>query len=721
MDSRALERCTKAHMTADLLHLRGGNRVRSIRQSEMAECGLACLAMIANFHGCEVDLSVLRRRFPITQRGLSLRNLISIADSIELAPRALKLPLEGIGQLALPAILHWDLRHYVVLETVRSRSVVVHDPARGRVEMSIDELSKHFTGVALELRPTATFAPINQRTRLALSSLWSRSRGLVRIFSQILALSLVLQLLALAAPYYLQVAVDSALPALDVDLLLLLAIGFGALAVINAGVTLLRSFALLHGGTSLSFQISINIARKLFRLPVAFFERRHIGDILSRFAAIQPIRDGLTQGLAAGVIDGVFVIITVAMMMIYSPLLTAIVVLAFLTYAGTRAIFFALQRRQQHDVLIASARESSTMIESIRGIATLRMFGSENERLAVWQNRLADSVNAQLSSGRLSAVQTSSNVLIFGIENILVVYLAVKMTFDGGFSLGMVFAFLAYKAQFVQRGTALIDNYIALRMLGLHLERLSDIALEPDDTSFDTPPSAGAPLTGGIAMKGVSFRYGALEPLVLRNLDLEIAAGEHVAITGPSGGGKTTLMKVLLGLIEPEAGEVLVDGVPLRTFGYQNYRSQVAAVLQEDQLFSGSLAENIALFDASPNRDFVEEVAGLAAIHDDIMAMPMRYETLVGDGGSTLSGGQKQRILLARALYRRPRILLMDEGTAHLDASTEARVNQCIADLGITRLVIAHRSETIRNAERVLVLANGEIIEMPDAPKEQAA
>lgn len=340
-------------MSADVLSLRSGSRVRSIRQTEMSECGLACLAMVANFHGCDVDLSVLRRRFPITQRGLALRNLITIADSIGLASRALKLPLEGIGQLALPAVLHWNLRHFVVLESVKSRSAVIHDPARGRIELPIEELSKHFTGVALELRPTANFIPINQRTRLALSSLWSRSRGLTRIITQILALSFLLQLLALAAPYYLQVAVDSALPALDLDLLLLLAIGFGALALVNAGVTLLRSFALLHGGTSLSFQISINIARKLFRLPVSFFERRHIGDILSRFAAIQPIRDGLTQGLAAGVIDGVFVIITVVMMMVYSPLLTGIVVFAFVTYAATRAIFFAVQRRRRRISVLA--------------------------------------------------------------------------------------------------------------------------------------------------------------------------------------------------------------------------------------------------------------------------------------------------------------------------------------------------------------------------------
>jgi ATP-binding cassette, subfamily B, bacterial CvaB/MchF/RaxB len=699
-------------VTLELLNLRGGKRIVPIRQAEVAECGLACITMIANFHGCDVDLSALRRRYPITQRGLSLRNLMAISDAIGLAPRALKLPLEGIVQLALPAILHWDLRHFVVLEQVKARTVVIHDPAKGRLELSTTELSKHFTGVALELRPTTNFAPIEQRSRLSLSSLWSRSQGLTRIIIQILSLSLLLQFLALAAPYYMQIAIDSALPALDLDLLILLALGFGALALINAGVTLLRSFTLLHGGTSISFQISINLARKLFRLPVAFFERRHVGDILSRFSAIQPIRDGLTQGISAGIIDGVFTLITVAMMTIYSPLLTVIVVIAFLAYAGLRAVLFGLQRRQNQEVLIASARESSTLIETIRGIVTLRMFGRENERLAIWQNRLADTTNAQLSSGRLGAIQSSCNVLIFGLENIVVIYLAIGMTLNGGFTLGMVFAFLAYKTQFVQRGTALIDNYVSIRMLGLHLERLSDIALEPDDKSFE--PSAGgfSDLSGGLNLSNISFRYGALEPLVLKGLDLSIEPGEHVAITGPSGGGKSTLLKILLGLVEPETGEVIVDGRPLKAFGYQAYRTQIAAVLQEDQLFSGSLAENIALFDPTPDRHLIEEVAKMAAIHDDIVAMPMQYETLAGDGGSALSGGQKQRVLLARALYRRPKILFMDEGTAHLDVATELRVNSCIASLGITRLVIAHRLETINNADRVLFLANGQLMEV---------
>ncbi|HYE28403.1 MAG TPA: peptidase domain-containing ABC transporter [Allosphingosinicella sp.] len=699
-------------MSIELLNLSGGHSVRTIRQSEVAECGLACLAMVANFHGSEVDLSALRRRFPITQRGLSLRDLIAIADKAGLAARPLKLPLEALPQLQLPAVLHWDLRHFVVLERATAKAILIHDPAAGRMWMPLPEASKHFTGVALEIRPAAGFAPIEERNRLRLSSLWTRAIGLKRAILQVLTLTVVLQVLALAGPYYMQVGIDAVMPAMDVDLLLLLAAGFMLLVLINAGTTMLRSLVLLQAGTSVSFQVGINLARKLFRLPIAFFERRQVGDILSRFSAIHPIREGLTTGVTAGVVDGGFAILTLAMMMVYSPLLTLVVVAAFLLYAGTRAALFAVQRRRNHEALIAGARESSTMIEAIRGVVTLRMFGRESERLAVWQNRLADATNAQLSSARLGAAQNAANVLIFGLENVIVVYLAISAALGGGFSLGMVFAFLAYKAQFVQRATAFVDNMVSLRMLGLHLERLGDIALETDDRSFAPQFDAYNELSGGIGVSDLRFRYGPTEPLVLTGVNLEVAEGEHVAITGPSGGGKSTLVKILLGLLEPDSGEIRIDGIPLHVFGYQSYRSQIAAVLQEDQLFSGSLADNIALFDPEPDQAWIEEVAGMAAIHDDIQAMPMRYHTLAGDGGSSLSGGQKQRILLARALYRKPKILLMDEGTAHLDAATESRVNACVAAMGITRIVIAHRTETIRNADRVLFLAHGQLQEL---------
>jgi ATP-binding cassette subfamily B protein RaxB len=292
------------------------------------------------------------------------------------------------------------------------------------------------------------------------------------------------------------------------------------------------------------------------------------------------------------------------------------------------------------------------------------------------------------------------------VETVLIIWLSVRMAIAGGFSLGMVFAFLAYRLQFATTAKNLIDRAIDLRMLSLHLERLSDIALTREDQGFFEPDVATAPLRGEIELKGVTYAYGIHDPQVLKGVDLRIAPGEHVAITGVSGGGKTTLAKIILGLLDPTSGEVLVDGAPLQRMGRRAFREQVAAVLQDDLLFAGTIAENVAGFDeVDPER--LAAALEAAAVAQDIAAMPMKHLSLVGDMGSALSGGQRQRILLARALYRRPRLLVLDEGTAHLDLAHERAVNANISAMGITRIVIAHRRETIEAADRVITLADG--------------
>ncbi len=689
-------------------------QVHLVRQTEMAECGLASLAMVANFHGKDVDLGSLRRTFKPSLRGADLKSLIAMADRLGLTPRAVKLPLEQLTNLHVPAILHWNMSHYVVLEEVRAGKALIHNPEGRSHRMRLDEVSNHFSGVALELRPSQEFQPTSDRVRLRLSQLWSQISGLKRALVQTLVLSLVMQAFVLASPYYMQVAVDSALPALDHDLLTVLAIGFGMFTLINAGAVLLRSFVLLSAGTALGYGVAINIARRLFRLPVAWFERRHVGDVLSRFQSIAPIRQFMTEGAVGTVLDGGLAILTLALMFFYSPGLASIALIAFALYAMVRMISFAAQRQAQEEVIMASGREQSTMIESLRGIVTLRLFNRESARHAYWQTRLTDATNANVNLGRISAWQSASNTVILGLETIISTWLAIRSVIDGGFSLGMVFAFVAYKVQFLQKSASLIDQAIAFRMLSLHLERLADIGLADQDASFVSHPASKQDLIGRIELKGVRYRYSPTDPLVLNGIDVNIAPGDHVAITGPSGGGKSTLVKILLGLVEPDEGEVLVDGVPMAMFGYKNFHDQIGAVLQDDSLFAGTLADNIALFDDAPEMPRVMAAATNAALHDEIAAMPMGYETLVGDMGSSLSGGQRQRLLLARALYRQPKILVMDEGTSALDPAREQLVNDAIARLGITRIMIAHRLETIVQASRIFGIRDGRLGEVTD-------
>ena len=688
--------------------------VRLIRQTEVAECGLASLTMIANYHGLDIDIGTMRRRFQSSARGSALKSLTAIADQLNLIPRAIRLPLEGLKGVSTPAILHWNMNHYVVLERVSNGKALIHDPVGTTRWMSLDQMSPHFTGVALELRPAEDFEPQRYRERLKLSQLWQRITGLKRALVQTIVLSIVLEAFVLASPYYMQVAVDSALPALDRDLLTVLALGFALFTIVNAVATFLRSFVLLLAGTTLGYGIATNIARRLFRLPVSWFEKRHIGDILSRFQSITPIQQFLTQSAVSAILDGGFAVLTLAFMFTYSATLTSIALAAFGLYGVVRAISFATQRTAQEEAIVASGREQSVLMESLRGIVTLRLFNRETARHALWQARLTDSMNATVSLARIGIWKSTANNLIFGLETVASVWLAIRLVIDGGFSVGMVFAYLAYKTQFLQRAASLVDQTIALRMLGLHLERLSDIALADKDKSAGEQVNAETRLLGKIELRNVSYRYSPSDPVVLDGVNLVVEPGDHVAITGPSGGGKSTLVKILLGLVEPDEGEILVDDKPIGKFGYRNYREQVSAVLQDDSLFAGSLAENIALFDDAPDMERIVESAERAALHDDIAAMPMAYDTLVGDMGSTLSGGQRQRLLLARALYRQPTILVVDEGTSHLDPAREHQVNAAIEQLGITRIIIAHRMETINTASRVLSVKGGKISNASD-------
>ncbi|MFN3946147.1 MAG: peptidase domain-containing ABC transporter [Allosphingosinicella sp.] len=683
-------------------------RIRHIRQAEAAECGLASLAMIANWWGHDLDLGALRRRFGVSSRGIGLRELMQTADALGLTSRPLKISLDALEAIQLPAILHWDMNHFVVVERVRNGKAYIVDPALDGRWHDEASLSRHFTGVALELRPARDFTPEAEKKRLRLFQLWSGASGVKRTIAQAAVLSLVLQAHVLASPYLLQLAVDQALPALDADLITVLAIGFGLFALVNAGAALLRSFVLLASGTALSFGIASNVARKLMRLPVQWFEKRSVGDVLSRFQSVLPIQKLLTESAAAAIIDGVLAVLTLALMLAYSPMLTLVPVGALILYATVRALTLSAERRTEHDRIAALGREQSAMIETLRGIVTLRLAGRETTRHAVWQNRLSEALGAAFANERIHVVQQSAATLLGALEIVIVTWLAVHMAIEGGFTVGMIFAFLAYRMQFATATRSLIDKAMEFRMLSLHLERLSDIALTEDDPGFAEPMAQAKPFRGEIELRGVTFAYGIHEPQVLNGVDLHIRPGEHVAITGPSGGGKTTLSKILLGLSEPTSGEVLIDGVPLARYGRRAFREHVAAVLQDDLLFAGTIADNVADFEpVDPDR--MVEALKAASVYDDVEDMPMRHLTLVGDMGSTLSGGQRQRILLARALYRRPKLLVMDEGTAHLDAEHERQVNAAISAMGITRIVIAHRRETLAAADRVVVLQGGRV------------
>ncbi|MGC1864834.1 MAG: peptidase domain-containing ABC transporter, partial [Pseudolabrys sp.] len=610
-----------------------------------------------------------------------------------------------LRQLHLPTIVHWDMNHFLVLRSVTRRGIVVHDPASGERFFPIAEASKHLTGVALELSPSEGFLPKDERARLPFSTFWTQLRGSTHALVQILILSVILEAFVIASPFYLQLTIDEVIARGDADLLIVLALGFGLLTAIKVASSAIRSLVLLIVQNVLHFQIGARLFRHLVRLPIAYFEKRHIGDILSRFTSIEPIRSALAEGMIAATIDGLMAVATLAMIFVYSTQLALVVLAAFVLYAAVRLGLYRLLRNRSLAAIEAKAHENSTFIETMRAVQSLKIFNRESDRETQWLNRYADVVNANVRLGRTRIAFTTINDALFGLENVVTIYLAARLALSNSLTIGMIFAFMSYKQHFIEKAVQLVEKALDFRILELHLERLADIALSPLERGHDQLLDYTRQIEGRIELRNVSFHYADTEPFVLENISFIIEPGEFVTIMGPSGGGKTTLIKIMLGLLEPTRGEVLIDGIPLSTMGPRAYREHVGAVMQEDQLLSGSIADNICFFDPSFDQERMIQCAHLAGIHEEIMNMPMTYNSLIGDMGSSLSGGQKQRVMLARALYRQPRILFLDEGTAHLDVDNERHINHSLKSLQMTRISVAHRPEMSSGADRVLRIA----------------
>lgn len=679
-----------------------------VLQSEAAECGLACLAMVAGAHGLDTDLPTLRRRFSLSLKGVTLAELVRMAHVLQLNTRALRAEPAELAQVQLPCVLHWDLNHFVVLVSLQRGEAVIHDPARGLLCLKLAELSRHFSGVLLELQPAAGFQPARERQHVSLRQLLGPVRGLKRSLLQIFTLALALEVFVLLSPFFMQWVVDGALVSADRDLVLTLGIGFGLLVLVQAATAAARSWAVLALSASLNLQWLVNVFAHLLRLPVAWFEKRHAGDIWSRFGAVQHIQRTLTTSFIEAVLDGLLVLLTLVMMLLYSPLLTALVLGAVAGYGLLRWAFFGPLRRASEEALVFEARQSSHFLESLRGVLAIKLFNAQGERQSRFSSLVVETMNAQLTVRKLELVFTVLHRLLFGLERVGVVWLGALLVIDQRLSLGMLFAFVAYKETFAARVSALVDKAVDLKMLRLQGERLADIVLTAPELEAEAA-EAPRPLDGSLELRDLRFAYADGEPEVLRGVNLRIEAGESVAIVGPSGCGKTTLLKLMLGVHQPTAGEVLVGGVPLGRAGLHAWRDHVGVVMQDEPLFSGSLLDNISFFSPEPDADWAQACARLACVHDEIAAMPMGYHTLIGDMGAALSGGQKQRVLLARALYKRPKILLLDEATSSLDVERERAVNQAIRHLALTRVIVAHRPETIQSAGRVIALHEGRV------------
>ncbi|MGC5888455.1 peptidase domain-containing ABC transporter [Enterobacter roggenkampii] len=679
-------------------------RVPLVHQTESSECGLACLAMICSHYGKQSNLIALRQQFNLSARGTTLSGMTQIAEQLGLATRCLSLDLNELSALKTPCILHWDFNHFVVLVSVKQNRAILHDPARGRRKVGMEEMSKYFTGIALEVWPGSTFAAQPTSHQFSLRSLAAKVHGLKGMLGKIFFYSLIIETINLLIPIGTQLALDHAIPAADLGLLTVICIGLFLFTLLRVALSALRSWSSLIMTTLINVQWQSGLFTHLVRLPLSYFERRKLGDIQSRFGSLNTLRETFTSSIIGALIDGTMMMGVIVMMILYGGWLTSVVIGFTALYVLTRLLTYSTYRELSEETLIRDARTRSYFMETLYGIATVKMQGLSERRGTHWLNLEIDTINTEIKITKMDLLFGGVNAFIIACEQITMLWLGSKLIIENAMTIGMFIAFGVFREQFADRIWSLTNFLMKLRMMHLHNERVSDIALnvremkKPDREIINTMQ----PVT--LETHALSYRYDEHSADVFRDLSFKVSAGESVAITGPSGAGKTTLMRVLCGLFEPLSGSVTIDGYDIQQLGLNNYRKIIGCVMQDDKLFSGSIRENICGFDDKGDKEWMEACARASYIHDVIIKMPMGYETLIGELGEGLSGGQKQRLFIARALYRKPGILFMDEATSALDEESESYVNAAIKKLNITRIIIAHRKSTIASAERVIQL-----------------
>jgi ATP-binding cassette, subfamily B, bacterial len=695
-----------------LFALRWGRRRRIpfIQQTAATDCGAASLAMVLGYFGKAVTLSEVRESAGVSRHGTNAMTLLESARHFGLRGRGVQIrEIEELDLLEPGAILHWRFSHFMVFDRLEKDGAWVVDPASGRVFLTRDELDRSFTGVALVFEPGEDFEP-EAATPKGVLRYVRRLLAQSGLLSRILVTSTFLQVFALAVPLLTGLVVDRVVPHGDLHLLTVLAVGAAGLIGFKLLATLVRSFLLLHLRTRLDAQMSLEFLDHLVELPFLFFQQRSAGDLVMRLNSNTTIREILTSGALSGALDGAMVSLYLVLVLVADWKLGLLV--AFL--GALRVALFLFARRRQRDLMSRSlqtqARARSYEFQLLAGIETVKASGAEREAVQRWSDLFVQDLNVSLDRGRLdAAVNSILDTLSVASPLVLLLYGA-QLVIGGSLSLGTMLALNALAAGFLGPLSTLIQTAFQLQLLGSYLERANDVLDTPREQEGSEKRRPAA-LAGRITLEEVTFRYAISAPPAVREVTLDVPPGRIVAVVGASGSGKSTLAGLLAGLYRPDSGRILYDGADLSDLDLHWLRAQLGFVAQDPFLFGATIRSNIALTDPAMPLARVIEAAELACIHEDVMALPMRYDTLLADAGASLSGGQRQRLALARALVRRPRVLVLDEATSALDAINEQRVHANLATLRSTRVIIAHRLSTVRNADLILVMDQGRIVE----------
>ncbi len=686
------------------LHFNRPPKLPVILQDEIAECGHACVAMVSQFFGNILSLHELRKINKPALSGVSLRDIKSLLEQLHLKSRALRVPLGEVQYIKTPAILHWNMNHFVVLKRVKKNKIIIHDPAIGMRTCSYEEFSQSFTGIALEIEKSEYFKTIRSKKKLSLREIIKTISGIYYLLGILLFLSMAIELLSLVNPLLIQYVTDQLISANSLSNLYTIALAFILFVALHTLAEYTRAHLVLYTTTHFTENLSANVFKHLLSLPTEFFEHRHQGDIQSKFQSIQQIQSKISTDFINTLLDGMMFVFNLVIMFLYSGLLTMIVLLALFMYVILRYSSYQTFKNQMASSIHLHAKVSSIFLETTRAITPIKLFVKENMRFNTWRNSHIDALNADIQISKKNIVYRTANLFVFNLEHILIICTGAKLVIINQLSIGMLLAFLAYRYLLVSKSSSLIQNIFDYQLISIQLNRLSDILFQqPESTT--TVKHDNKIFKSMLTLVDVSFRYNASDKLILKHVSFDIQAGEKVVITGPSGCGKSTVLKIMIGLLSPTSGQMLIDDVPLKKWDPHHYRQIIAAVMQDDVLLTGSILDNITFFDEDIDLEYVHQVAKWANIHESILALPMKYESLVGEMGSMLSGGQKQRLLLARALYKKPKILFLDEATSHLDHENEILINNTLKSLNITQIMVAHRQETIHMADRVIDLA----------------
>ncbi len=697
-------------LASALKRLGGGRnkRVPYVQQVEAADCGAACLAMVLAYHGKAVSLDRVRAAAG-TNRGTDALGIVRAAEQFGVRGRGVQVDIGELRHLSRGAILHWGFNHFVVLERVRRNAADIVDPAAGRRRIPIDKLRRYFTGVALLFEPAEDFVA----TPPGRNKVWSylvQLLGHRSLIARVLVTSIALRLLALALPVLTAMVVDRVVPRGDHAMLTVVGAGVGAVLAFQLLASLIRAHLLIELRTRLDTKMTLGFLSHLLSLPYAYFNRRSAGDLMMRVGSNAQIRELLTSSVLATLLDGSLAIAYFGLLLALSPVLAGVTAAT----GGLQVIVMLLARSRYAALasqdLESQARAQSYLTQMLVGIETLKVAGAEDRALENWANLYVDELNISLARGRLSAWIDSINGFLQTAAPLVLLGAGALLVLNGSLRLGTMLATTALATGFLVPLSSLVNSVLQLQMLGSYVARIDDVlTAEPEQrrATTVTPPK----LSGAIELHHVSFRYGPADPLVVREVSLTITPGSTIAIVGRSGSGKSTLASLMLGLYRPTEGRIVYDGYDLAELDHKQVRQQLGIVPQHPFIFSGSIRSNIALSDPTTSFERVVTAARKACVDEDIRAMPMGYETIVADGGTTLSGGQRQRLALARALLHEPAVLLLDEATSSLDATTERGVMDNLRNLRVTRVVIAHRLSTIMHADLIVVMEDGRLVE----------